>query len=383
MFPVGVIGACLKTATQDELQALAERRDEIQSRLVEQLGAGECAGALILDTCNRFEVVVELAREGQLRSLRDIAFRSLPPVELHERQGLDAVGHLLKIATGLESLVTGEEQILGQVSRAFREAADHDMLSRRLHMLWSRLMHSARTLRRGHPGAGAPRSVAALAARVAREAGPRVAVLGAGATGRAAVEELRRLRVSELWIYNRTLTHAQSCAEHFGGRGGTLDAFRADPADVDALVVATRGHRLAVPLNRMPSLRTIVDITQPSVLEGAVRREPRVQVIGLEALRQRAEAATAALSAWVDEAVRLAQTHAERIWQELVAGRADLGRLVDLHVENAQAEVERARHRQLRGLDDAQFAEILSLAERIAKRNAHIHLVDVRRLTSP
>ena len=296
---------------------------------------------------------------------------------LQRRSDAAAVSHLVRVAAGLESLVLGEDQILGQVGQAFRESEASGLLGKRLHMVYSRVMRAARKARQSRPVVSAPRSVAELAARVARRAGARVAIVGAGTTAQTAAESLRDLGAGALHFANRTAAHAQRLAQHFDGTSGTIDAMLATPPDVDAVIVAISGRTLKLPVANMPSLQAVVDISQPTVVTG-LDGHPRVRFLDLDGLARCEQQHEQALQDWQRRGAAGAVEAATAIWTALRKGEVDLGQLLELHVENASAEVERALRGKLRALEPQMAEEVRRLAERVARRNAHLHLSDVR-----
>ena len=374
-----LIGACQRQVSLQVMQPLHAQQQRIAARLQRARADGRCAGAMLLATCNRFEVLLD-ASDADGDALRAELFADVD-VPLHEHRDAAAVAHLIRVACGLESLVLGEDQILGQVGQAFREAEACGLLGKRLHMVYARVMHVARKARQSRPVVAAPRSVAELAARLAREAGSRVAIVGAGTTAQTAAESLRALGARELHFANRTAAHARRLAGHFDATSGTIDDLLAAPPDVDAVIVAIAGRTLKLPAARMPSLQTVIDISQPSVAVG-LEQHPGVRLLDLDALSRLEQSHGQALEDWRDGTATFAADEAARIRRELEQGRVDLGQLLGLHVENANAEVERALRGKLRELDPALADEVRRLAERVARRNAHLHLSDVRHFAS-
>lgn len=365
-----------------QLGALRAAHDAVLARLVHLRGRGDCAGGVLVDTCNRFEVLLDLGCDHpiELEAMQAALFDGLPPVPLHAFADADAVLHLLRVATGLESLVRGEDQISGQLARAFQEASEIDLVSKRLNRLWARLAPSSRHLRGKRPSDAAPRSVAELAARIGREAGDRIAVIGAGVTARVAVEALHKLSVRELSVWNRTSSRAQALAAHFGARNGSLAEFLADPPDVQAVILAINGRELQLPLAAMPQLRAVIDISQPSVLDAAVRARQDLQVLDLDLLGQHAGLETARSDGWLEQAGELARGAAGHIWAEIGGGSENghLGHLVEMHLAVAREEVEHSFQNGLGSLSEAQRAAVAKLCERVARRNAHMHVKDMR-----
>jgi glutamyl-tRNA reductase len=302
----------------------------------------------------------------------------LAGLPLHEHADQDAVERLIDVAAGVDSMVPGEAQILGQVTRAFRAATEAGIASKHLQSLCARVVAVARILRHRRPQHGVPDSVAALAARAAAEHGSRVAIVGAGVMARAAAEELQRLHVHDVWFVNRTVARAEALAQHFGGRALGLAEFLAAPPAVDAAVLALGGNVLPLPLAQLGALRCVVDVSQPSVIDPATRARADLCVLDLDGLGPRAVAACRALEQWVADARVLAAGHAKAIWNGLAHDGRELGHVVALHVEAARDELQKAWRTGLAQFDAQQVAAISTLVERVARRNAHLHIQDLK-----
>lgn len=359
------------------LGAVREHHATLTARLLDLCQHGVAHGAVLVDTCNRVEVVFEPADALAAATCKAVVREVLGDLPLHEYEGQAAVEHLVCVATGIDSLVPGEEQILGQVTRAFRAAADAGMTNGHLQSLCARVVAVARTLRGQRPLHGVPGSVAALAAHLVREQAQRVAVVGAGVMARAAAEEFHRLG-TEVWFVNRTVQRAEGLAAHFGGVALGLDEFLAAPPDVQGIVLALGGRELHLPLARLPSLRAVVDVSQPAVLDSAVRARADLRVLDLDGLGPHAKAACHALEQWVEDCRALATGHAKVLWHGLGHSGQGLGHVVDLHVEAARDELKKAQRHGLSSLDEQLFATVATLVERVARRNAHLHIQDLK-----
>ena len=119
-----VIGLSHRTAPLTLRESLAVPEVELRERL--QQAASVCGEALLLSTCNRVELYGALSDEAALGELRRVLLQSQPEAAhyLYEKQGDEAVGHLFRVASSLDSLVVGEPQILGQLKQAFRSAQE-------------------------------------------------------------------------------------------------------------------------------------------------------------------------------------------------------------------------------------------------------------------
>ncbi len=376
MTEIALLGCDHHAVAPSRLATVTDRLSMLATSLAEARQHGRIAGALVLSTCNRFELVVE-ADADAAAFCHEVIAADLPWTEL---QGAEAVTRLLRIATGLESMVVGEAQILGQLSRAFQSAEDLGLLSRGLHMLRTRLLSSARQLRQRVPDAGPVRSVAALGVdRV--EGAARIGVLGAGETSRLALEILQRRGVTATVVVNRTRSRAEALAEQFGARAMSLEEFDREPPELDALLCAVDSKEPIVGPEHVRGADTVVDLSRPSVVADDVRSAATCTVVDLDTLAVDTARLTASQQ---DAGAQLgvdAMARAVEIWEEIGSRRAYLGNVVEMHLESAMAEVEQAMRGKLKHLDETDQAQIRELMRRAAKRHAHYHILDLRQLS--
>jgi len=377
-------GSDFSRVPPSRLRALSQDSEHIRARLVELRASGHIQGGFLLSTCNRVEVLLDLPAEHDSSvSPDDVArtvFGDIGELPLRQLHGQDCVRHLLSVATGLESMVLGEEQILGQLSRSFALSEELGLMSRALHMLRTRIMAAARDLRRRTGLTRADRSVGAVAADELVKAGPALMVVGAGETARLALDVLRRRNAKDVWIVNRTFEKAEALARHYGGRAMSLADYLAAPPRVDGVLFAVHSDRPLLTPDRCSGLRRVIDISQPSVVDPAIRDVESLELVDLDALG----------GLLADEASRLEEiaavgraqvaAQAEGLWSQITNRGADLGRVVDLHVESALEELERALRGSLAHLGEAEQAAVRQLVLKTAKRNAHFHLKDLRQL---
>jgi glutamyl-tRNA reductase len=381
MSPVRLVGSDHSLAQPSRLEQLGAAAEAIQARLIELRGRGAIAGALLLSTCNRFEVVLEPCAGAAQPSATELLGTDLPLRDLSDGA---AVEHLLGVATGLHSMAFGEEQIQGQLRTAFRTAEELGMLSRKLHMLRNRLLPLAREIRQRTGLDQRPPSIASMAVDQLLAVGTRIAIVGAGATGRLLLEILQRRQVVPVLIANRSVDKAAALAQHYGGRALSLHEFvrGTDPAlrELDGVAVAVRSDEPVLDRRSVGSARIVTDLSQPSVLAADLREPGGPRVVVLDDLGRTA----AACADSYRERRHVVQTEvvaaARHLCNELAADRPNLGRVVDLHVEGALAELERAFGDELRHLDERDRQRLRSVLERAARRNAHHHIRDLRHL---
>ncbi len=283
---------------------------------------------VILSTCNRTEIYAVAPEEdfGALESFlsdaRNITAETLRP-HLYRYRDRDAVAHLFRVASGLDSLVLGEPQILGQVTRAWELARGQGTVRAVLGRLFQAAVHTGKRARTETAISHNPASVATmavhLAARVVEDLpAARVLVLGAGEMAEQAVEALRVRGVSRIRVMNRTLSKAQALADRWGGEATTFEALVPSLAWADIVLASTGApHTLIAPRHVREAFAgrdrplVLLDIAVPRDVDPDVGKLPRVRVYDLDALQDHLEDALAAR--------RAAVPHVEAIVEEEVA----------------------------------------------------------------
>src|SRR5215467_10215613 len=244
--------------------------------------------AAILSTCNRTELycTVEpgnenvpaawLKRHHRLTQDRLTEF-------LYRHTEADAVRHLFRVATGLESMVLGEPQILGQVKDAYSLARDAQTLRAPLERLFQNTFAVAKRVRSDTRIGANPVSVAFTAVRLAERlfadlVQACVLLIGAGETIELAARHLTEARVRRLIVANRTLENAQALASRFGGYAITLGDLRKHLAEADVVIASTASREpvldrdtvAAALAERRRKPMFLVDIAVPRDIDPAV-----------------------------------------------------------------------------------------------------------------
>lgn len=222
---------------------------------VELAGTGE---AVVLSTCNRTEIYVadddiRAARTrvvGELARRTDADATALRPV-LNVAAGPLAARHLFRVAAGLESLVVGEPQILGQVREARRLAAAAGSTGQLLNRLFDHALFAGRRVRTETTLAASAGSIAAAAAQLVKERlgtlqGRRILIVGAGKIGGLTATSLVSPGVDSVFVAHRGLDRAAALAGRFGGRAVGLDRLGAELERADVVVSCTRCPQLVL-----------------------------------------------------------------------------------------------------------------------------------------
>jgi len=201
----------------------------------------------LLSTCNRTELYALSEDSG--RALADwLATHPVDAGDLHaylyKHEDADAVRHLFRVATGLDSLVLGEPQILGQVKEAWAAARNAGTLGTQLDRLFQHAFATAKRARTDTRIGANPVSVASAAVRLAQESFARlddstVLLIGAGETIELAARHLSEGKVKRLLVANRTLAHAQELASRHGGVALPLAELDRHLGEADIVLSAT------------------------------------------------------------------------------------------------------------------------------------------------
>jgi glutamyl-tRNA reductase len=349
----------------------------------------------LLSTCNRTELYAIADDDG--RTLADwLASHAGEGTDLHaylyRHQDADAARHLFRVATGLDSLVLGEPQILGQVKAAWVAARACGTLGSQLDRLFQHAFVTAKRARTDTRIGSNPVSVASAAVRLAqasfaRPADSAVLLIGAGETIELVARHLAQAKVRRLLIANRTLAHAQDLASRHGGVALPLSELDRHLAEVDivfsatasrepilqrapvAAALAQRRHRpmllldLAVPRDIAADVATLSDVFLYTVddLERAVEDNRRSR-------REAADAAEAIIDLQVS---RYLETQA-------ASSRTEPLKRLRAHGDSARAEVlARARQQLTAGADPAAVLDFL--AHTLTNRLLHAPTVALRR----
>jgi len=264
---------------------------------------------VVLATCNRVEFYVacdaaDAARASTL--LRSSLNGSGEAAHIYVQHGRDALRHLCRVSAGLDSLVLGEPQIAGQVTRAFEQVVHRNGGAPVLASV-AAVARRAGKRARGETGiARGPISISSVAIRLIAErlggmVGRRILVLGAGKISAVTCEVLRTSG-AEVTVANRTVAHAAALAQRVGARAAALEQLPCLVSAADAVIASTGSPTALIDAQtidealRMPS-RTpnqlpllLVDIAVPCNVAAEVRGMDGVEVIGMDDLRTRVSA---------------------------------------------------------------------------------------------
>jgi glutamyl-tRNA reductase len=350
----------------------------------------------ILSTCNRLELYAILPDADEsclltlLESISGLS-REFFTGYLYRHEGPEAVRHLAQVAAGLDSLVVGESQILGQVIQAFETARQRGVTGPLLDALARSAVRAGKRARTETEISRNPVSISSVAVRLAQDAlgdlhKVRVLIIGAGEMAGLAVEALRQRGVGEIVIINRTLQAAQALAERCAGTALTLDYLDEALANTD-LVIASSGapfiivtpallRHAAIAQREFPLV--FIDIAVPRNISPEVTRLPNIRYYDIDALTAAQDEGRAGRERSIPqvEAIIAEEVAAYYEWERQQQVAPIIASLYAKAETIRQAEIERS----LRRWPDAGEAErkrLEALTEAIINRLLHqaiIHL---------
>ncbi|MEI6860149.1 MAG: glutamyl-tRNA reductase [Shewanella sp.] len=226
-----VIGINHKTATVDLREKVAFSPDKIHEAMKSLANQTKTGEAVIISTCNRTELYTNTADETDvIRWLEEYHQLSHEDVEscLYKYHGQAVVQHLMRVSSGLDSLILGEPQILGQVKQSFVKAKEAGTVAITMDRMFQNTFSVAKKIRTETEIGAAAVSVAFAAVSMAKHifsalSATKVLLIGAGETIELVAKHLKDNGVDSMVVANRTLSRAEGMCKEFGATAITLE----------------------------------------------------------------------------------------------------------------------------------------------------------------
>ena len=410
-----VVGLSHRTAPVGVLERATVAHEDTRKVLTELLECEHVSEALLLSTCNRVEVyAVVQTFHGGLADVSGVLARHAAAAldelsaHLYVHYAGAGVEHLFRVASGLESMVVGEPQILGQLRGGYHEAVAASSVGRTLHEL---VQQALRAGKRVHAETGIDSAAASVVSEALADAsaalqggsggatalaGRRALVIGAGSMGGLAATQLRRAGVAEIVVANRTAAPAQrlataceaegtpSRAVGLDGLTAALDGLTAALRTADVVVSCTGAMGTVISAEQVLTARAdraaplvVCDLGLPRDLEAGVGELPGVTLVDLSTLQRRLESAavgvdTGSAHRIVTEEVRayLAAQHSAEVTPTVTALRKRAAEVVDAELLRLDG--------KLPELDLAVRSELARTVRRVVDKLLHTPTVRVK-----
>ena len=375
-------------------------QDTTATALVAQPSLSE---AMIISTCNRLEIYAvanafHVGVEDVLKVLADVSGVSEAELRgyLYVRYADAAAEHVFSVASGLDSMVVGEQQIIGQVRAAYLDAAERGTVGPTLHSLAQSALHTGKRVHTetAIDEAGGSMVTFALDEAMAEMGvdtleGHTALVLGAGAMSSLAATQLGRRGVDKLIIANRTRSNAERLAEHareagvpaevvdFNARAGAISR-------ADITVSATASDGFTITAEDLSGPAVLVDLSLPRDIADDVATREGVRLINIEFLHTKRTAKG-------DSADVVAVQNAKKIVSEQVREFSSqqrvrevapaVARLRSRATEVQEFELEKLRAR-LVDVSEDDFAQIQRTVRRVVDKLLHTPTVKIKELAA-
>jgi glutamyl-tRNA reductase len=395
--PIFTLGVNHVSAPVEVRERLAFATDELADRLRELVAQPHIDEAAIISTCNRTEIYAVIDDDAAKQTLLQWLCRSRKVDEdwlsnyLYKYSGADAVRHLLRVSAGLDSLVLGEPQILGQAKTAYQDACDAGTIGRTLGRMFQNAFSVAKQVRTETAIGANPVSVAFAAVSLARQifgdmSANTAMLIGAGDTIELCARHLKDQGVRRMIIANRTVERARTLANAVGGEAIALGEMADRLAECDIVISSTasplpvlgKGSVERALKQRRHRLMFMVDLAVPRDIEPEVEKLKDVYLYTVDDLHDVIDDNLRSRQQAAHEADEIVSVRVEQFmaWQR-AQGSVETLRLYREQAEQSRDLVlERAMRRLARG--DAPDDILIYLANTLTNRLIHTPTTAIR-----
>ncbi len=347
--------------------------------------------SIILSTCNRTELYCILKEDAcsediqsWLHTFFNLSTDSLTPY-LYTHEGLEAVKHIMRVASGLNSLVLGEPQIFGQIKDAYNHAHKAESVHQVLENLFQHIFKTVKQVRTDTSIGNSPISVAFSAVSLSKQffgdlSNQTALLLGAGETIELVARHLKESNIGNMIIANRTYEKAHALAEMIGGYGISLDEIEAHLHESDIVIGSTASPE---PILKQASVKQalkkrknrpifMVDIAVPRDIESSISDLNNVYLYTVDDLQEIIESnkqsrQTAALEA--EEIITLQAEHFQNLLNAAEQTKPVIQSYRQQCMDIKEAAMEHAIHQLEQGVEAEEI--IKRLANQLTNRLIH------------
>jgi glutamyl-tRNA reductase len=395
-----LLGVNHKSAPLEVRERLHFPREELIKALPDLTCRPPLREAMIVSTCNRMEVIaaaptpdtaadavkefLAARRPGDAAALDQLAYTL---------QDLEAVRHVFRVASSLDSMIVGEPQILGQVKDAYAAAVEAGTAGPTLNILMQRAFACAKRVRSDTQIAKNPVSIAYAASELAAKifgslAGRTIMVLGAGEMSELAARHLMKAGVKGVFVANRTYHRALELAREFDGEAINFDRFLEYLPKVDIVISSTAAPHYVLKAEHGPGIMKarrnrplfVVDIAVPRDVDPALNELNNLYLYNIDDLQTVVDEGYSERirEAGLAEKMIDEEVHAYAVWLRSLAVKPTIVDLRKRFQEIADAEMKRSRAK-LSGLDERQEQAVSDLLTSVINKLLHPPSVELKR----
>jgi len=384
-----LIGVSHKTAPVEVRERLAVPDRKLPEALQQLLRVPGVAEGMILSTCNRVEVLAQTTNGStDLRKFLAQYFRLEPASyesHLYEYRQYDAVRHVFRVASSLDSMIVGEPQILGQVKEAYATARAAGAVQSYLDLLLTRAFAVAKKVRTETAVGSSSVSVASVAVELAGKIfgsleGKQVCLVGAGKMSELAARHLLAQGAGPIFVTNRTYDRAVALAASFGGEAIRFDDLYDNCDRADIVITSTgapgaifkREHGQKFLSRRKNRPMFFIDIADPRDVDPEMNKLDGIFVYDIDDLQDAVSSHVEGRKKEAERAEIIIEVEVERFQARLLTLHVvpTIVSLQDQFETIRQAELDRVRGR-LGKLSSEQEAAIEALSRGIVNKILH------------
>ena len=341
---IGVSGINHKTASQDVRQLFSFSRKEIIPFAETVRQNTEISEIVILSTCHRTEIYYYIDNPcnrrtnkllgGMLHKFKNIdgSYEEL----FYKHSGIEAVNHLFRVTSGLDSVVIGEDQIVKQVKDAYMHCTEAVLTEAILMRLFQKCFETNKKVRTETAIQKGPSSLSYVAVDLCGRifddlSGKKVLFIGSGETGQIALHHMVKRGVTQSYVSNRTYENAVSLARNYNSTVVGFDKFREYLPECDIVIVATGAQEPLISRSdvlksqdlRNNSRQVFIDLSVPRNIDSSVAGIGNVQLIGVDDMQQIVDDSSGIRQTAIEEANEIIAEMAEEymLWFDCLALR--------------------------------------------------------------
>ncbi len=248
----GLVGISYKSADLEIRERFAFSKEEIATFTEQLLKTEKIQGVVVISTCNRTEIYYHASQNHNGDALEEIFhvlsaqknYTKILKPYFYIKTNDQAVLHLFKVVSGIDSLIVGEDQIIGQVKEAFQFAKEIKSTDKILNRLFAKALETGKKVRTQTEISRGSASASSAAVNLCHQRFPdlsnqNVMLVGAGQTGQLVLNSLRKSTFKSLHIANRTYAKAEELSQLHGGKSIALNEVDNYLADSDIIFIAT------------------------------------------------------------------------------------------------------------------------------------------------
>ena len=382
---LALIGVNHKTAPIELRERLAIAKDALPDVIRALAGVPGVLECMIVSTCNRVEFLAALdGTRVDLHGFLDRQFGLDPGMlapHLYEHRDRQAIRHLFRVASSLDSMVVGEPQILGQVKDAFHAARETGTVSGQLESLLQSAFATAKRVRTETQIGSSSVSIASVAVDLARKIfgslnGRTVFLVGAGKMSELAARHLVQQGAGTILVANRTIERARDMADRIGGRAGTrivpFNELHEAAAQADIVITSTgaprpifgpeHGHAFLHKRRNKPMF--FIDIAVPRDVDPAMNKLEGIFVYDIDDLQSVAAGHLAERSRVAQDAESLVAAEVERFVERQRAVNATPAIVA---LQRQAEELRQAEHQRMQARLGTLTAEQMAAVEALTR----------------